>query len=59
MNGYIGFYKGKRFETYAETSYAAQCKMAKENNVKEKDRYKIDVVLAEKNGETVVHIPTM
>ena len=44
MNGYIGFYKGKRFEVYADTTYQAQCKIAKENNIKPKDQYKITIV---------------
>jgi hypothetical protein len=55
MNGYVGFYKNKRFEVEAESSYAAQCKIAAENNIKK--RWQITVVLAEKDGEQVTHKP--
>ena len=53
MNGYVCFYKGKRVEVYAETSYAAQQKAA--TMLKAKRAYEVTVVLAEKNGEVVVH----
>jgi len=53
-NGYVCFYKGKRFEVYAETSYDAQCKVAIEHKIK--DRHNITVVLAELNGKQVTHI---
>lgn len=56
MNGYIGFYKGKRYEVYAETTFEAQKKLAERLNVKK--RYKIDVYLVEKGGEDVVHVAT-
>jgi hypothetical protein len=56
MNGYIAFYKGKRTEVYAESSYAAQ-KMAAEK-FKARKQYEVTVFLAEKDGETVTHIPT-
>lgn len=57
MNGYICFYKGKQLEVYANTSYEAQQKAAKE--FKAKKSYQVTVVLAEKNGEQVVHKPLM
>lgn len=53
--GYVGFYKGRRAETEAETSYAAQKKLAKLFNAKRESD--VTVVLAEKNGEQVVHAP--
>lgn len=55
MNGYICFYKNIRIEVYAKTLYEAQCEAAKRLKVKDKDRYKISVYLAEKNGKTVTH----
>lgn len=55
MNGYVGFYKSKRGETTAETSFEAQQKLAKEFGAKK--AYEVTVVLAEKNGEQVVHAP--
>ena len=54
-NGYIGYYRGKQFETHAKTSYEAQQKMAQEHGIKK--AYEITVVLAEKGGEEVTHKP--
>ena len=55
MNGYIAFYKGKRAEVYANTSYEAQQKAAA--LFKAKKRYEVSVMLAEKEGQQVVHAP--
>ena len=55
MNGYIAFYKGKRLEVHAETSYEALKKAAAA--FKAKKEYQVTVVLAEKNGQQVVHTP--
>ena len=54
-DGYIGLYKGKRFEVFADSSYDAQCIIAKENNIKK--RHLISVFLAEKDGKQVTHTP--
>lgn len=54
--GYVCFWKGKRFEVYAESSYAAQKKCAEQYKIKK--AHEITVVLAEKDGQPVVHIPT-
>lgn len=53
MNGYIAFYRGKRLEVRADTSRKAQEKAAA--LFKAKKVYEVDVVLAEKAGEPVVH----
>lgn len=53
MNGYVGFYKQKRVEVYAETLYEAQQKAAKLLGAKKS--YEITVMLAEKDGEQVTH----
>jgi hypothetical protein len=53
MHGFIGFYRGKRFEVMANSSYEAQCKIATENKIKK--QADITVMLAEKNGEQVTH----
>jgi hypothetical protein len=53
LNGYICFHKGKRYEIYAESSFAAQCMCAVNHNIKK--RSEINVVLAEKNGKPVVY----
>ena len=53
MNGYIAFYKGKQVEVYAPTSYEAQTKAAA--IFKAKKSYEVTVMLAERDGEQVVH----
>lgn len=55
-NGYICFHKGKQYEVHAPTSYAAQKKCAEMHKIKK--AHEITVVLAEKNSEQVVHVPT-
>lgn len=52
-NGYIAFYKGKKMEVKADTSYEAQKTAAAA--FKAKKSYDVTVVLAEKDGEQVVH----
>ena len=54
MYGYVCFYKGKRIEVYAETSYAAQQKAAAQ--FKARKPYEVNVMLAEKDGKPVVHV---
>jgi len=53
MNGYVGFYHGKRAECHANTILEAQNKLAK--LLKAKHGYDVSVVLAETDGKTVVH----
>lgn len=55
MNGYICFHKGKKYEIYAESTFEAQKKCASENKIKK--AYEITVILAEKDGNPVTHIP--
>jgi hypothetical protein len=50
---YLAFYKDKKIEVYADTSYEAQKKAAEV--FKAKKSYEVTVVLAEKNGETITH----
>jgi len=54
MNGYIGFYKGKQKEVFADTIYEAQCELAK--LFKAKKSWEVHTVLAERNDEQVTHI---
>ena len=56
MNGYVAFYRGKRIEVIAETSYEAQKKAAAQ--FKAKKPYEVIVVLAEKGGEQITHTAT-
>ena len=54
MYGYVGFFKGKRLEIVTDKGiYFAQCELAKQ--FKAKKSYEVNVILAEKNGETVTH----
>lgn len=53
MNGYKAFYKNKNIEVYANTSYEAQQKAAKE--FKAKKSYEVTVILCEKDGQQVTH----
>jgi len=53
MNGYIGIYKNKQYEVYANSSYEAQKKLAEQLKVKKS--YLVSVYLAEKNGQEVIH----
>ena len=57
MNGYVAFYKGKRVEVHAPTSYEAQQKAAA--MLKAKKAYEVSVVLAEKDGVQVTHTPSI
>ena len=54
--GYVGFYKSKRGEVYADSSYEAQQKLAKKLGAKKE--YEVSVTLAEKDGKPVIHFPS-
>jgi hypothetical protein len=54
MNGYIAFYRGKKMEVHAETSYKAQQLAAAA--FKAKKSWEVTVMLAEKDGEQVTHV---
>jgi len=51
--GYIGFWRGQQKEVYATSSYTAQQELAK--LFKAKKPYDVTVILAEKDGQPVVH----
>ena len=53
MNGYIAFYRGKRIEVRADTSYLAQQKAAVV--FKARKAHEVTVVLAELGNTAVVH----
>ena len=55
MNGYIAFYRNKKLEVMADTSYQAQQKAAAQ--FKAKKSYEVAVILAEKNGQQVTRTP--
>jgi hypothetical protein len=54
LNGYVCFFKSKRHEVYAATSYEAQVKAAQ--FFKARKSYEVTVVLAESAGKPVVHV---
>jgi hypothetical protein len=58
LNGYACFYNRKRIEVYAKSSYAARMEVRDLLKVPASKTYLINVVLAEKNGEAVTHLPT-
>ena len=53
LNGYVCFYRGKRTEVHASTTYEAQTKAAA--SFKARKQYEVTVVLAEKAGTPVIH----
>lgn len=55
LNGYVCFYRGKRFEVLAISTYTAQQKCARVNNIKKS--WEISVVLAEQDDSPVTHAP--
>jgi len=57
MNGYIGFYRGKRAECLSDTKYHAQLELAV--MLKAKKSWEVAVELAEQDGEQVTHLPLM
>lgn len=52
--GYVCFYRGKRYEVYADSAYAAQTAAAA--HFKARKAYEVTVILAEKDGVPVVHV---
>jgi hypothetical protein len=53
LYGYVCFYRSKRVEVTASTTYEAQQKAAA--LLKAKKPYEVSVCLAEKAGEPIVH----
>lgn len=57
MNGYIAFYNDKRIEIHAKSLYEAKVEAIKQLKVPKSKQGLLAVVLAEKDGEQVVHTP--
>lgn len=53
MNRYVAFYRGKQLNVEAATSYAAQTQAAQ--RFKAKKAHEVTVMLAERDGQAVVH----
>lgn len=58
MNGYIAIYNRKSLEIYAESLYAAKMKAIASMKVPKSKQGLLAVMLAEKNGEPVIHTAT-
>lgn len=57
MNGYIAFYDGLLIEIHAKSLYEAKVEAIKQLKVPKSKQGLLAVVLAEKDGEQVVHTP--
>lgn len=55
MNGYISFYNGKRYETYAKTLIEAHDEALGFFKPSKKTKHMVHTTLAFTNGETVIH----
>jgi hypothetical protein len=55
MNTYIAFWRNKQIEVEAQTSYEAQKRAAA--HFKARTSYEVTVVIAQKDGQPVVHLP--
>ena len=55
MLGYVCFYNGKRIELYADNLLDAKLKAIEAFKAPKSKQYLISVVLAEKDGNPVVH----
>ena len=55
VHGYKAYYRDEVVEVQAETSYEAQIKAAEK--FKTKRSYDVSVILCEKNGRPIPHLP--
>jgi hypothetical protein len=56
MNGYVGGFNGQQVEVKADSLYAAKQKVVEHFKPSKKNMGLVWVVLAEMNGEPVVHV---
>ena len=57
MNGYVAFYNGQRLEVYAKDLWAAKQQVIEKLKVSKSKQHMVSVMLAEKDGHSVVHTP--
>lgn len=57
-NGYVAFYKGKKYEVYGDTLLKARDALAAHLKLPPKKHSDINITLAQKGGKDVVHTPT-
>ena len=55
MNGYVCYYDGKRWECHASSMFAAKEKAVAHFKPPKSKQHMVSVVLAEKDGQQVVH----
>lgn len=55
MNGYVCFYNGKRWECHASSMFDAKEKAVAHFKPPKSKQHMVSVVLAEKDGQQVVH----
>ncbi len=55
MNGYVAFYNRQTKEIYAASLYAAKLEAIRLFKVRKSQEHMVSVVLAEKEGQPVVH----
>lgn len=57
MNGYVAFYNGQRLEVYAKDLWAAKQQVIEKLKAPKSKQHMVSVMLAEKDGHSVVHTP--
>jgi len=55
LNGYLAFFNGKKFEVYADSSYAAQQKAIAHFKPAKSKAHLVSVILCEKAVAPVIH----
>lgn len=58
MNGYVCFYGSKRVEIYANSQYGAKKELIAQLQIPKSKQHMISVILAEKDGNQVIHVAT-
>lgn len=57
MNGYVAFYNSQRLEIYAKDLWDAKQQAIAAFKVPKSKQHMVSVMLAEKDGHSVVHTP--
>ena len=59
MNGYICFFNGKQIELHKDTKAEAHDEALRVFKPKKSQKHMVHCYLAEKDGQEVIHTPTM
>jgi hypothetical protein len=57
QNGYVAMYNGQKAEIYADSLYAAKVAAIEKFGVRPNQEHMVTVMLAQKDGEDVTHLP--